>query len=342
MAINKETLAVSMAYTKATADALGAVKGAPCEILSIEKDGNVNTVTFQWEGDSGAIRTDTMQVVDGGDGVSIVGASIDANNRLILTMSDGSEIDCGIIQSNPKLKESLTATVEIGTVTNGKTYPVGTDMEQIIRDMLIKYLPPSVSLSTTPATRLYDIVTDSISTILLKVAVTKKTNPVTKVSFYVGDTVLEEITTGVAGGGNFQYQYTPATPINTDVTFKASATDGKQSNTSSYSIKFVAKSYYGICDASVSDPDETTIKSGTSNLKDTRNLNYTGITTNWGKVFYAYPKSFGALTYIKDEVNNVIYFDSFQRSEKTVDGIAYYCYTLIQPTAAEDNQITFK
>ena len=189
MAINKETLAVSMAYTKATADALGAVKGAPCQILSIEKDGNVNTVTFQWEGDSGAIRTDTMQVVDGGDGVSIVGAFIDANNRLIITMSDGSEIDCGIIQSNPKLKESLTATVEIGTVTNGKTYPVGTDMEQIIRDMLIKYLPPSVSLSTTPATRLYDIVTDSISTILLKVAVTKKTNPVTKVSFYAGDTL---------------------------------------------------------------------------------------------------------------------------------------------------------
>ena len=92
----------------------------------------------------------------------------------------------------------------------------------------------------------------------------------------------------------------------------------------------------------MSDPDETTIKGGTSVLKDTRTLNYTGITTNWGKVFYAYPKSFGALTYIKDEVNNINYFDSFQRSEVTVDGIDYWCYTLIQPTAAEDNQITFK
>ena len=340
--LNKITLAAAMSYTRATADALGAVKGAPCQILSIEKIDGRNIITFQWVGDSGAVRTDTMIVVDGVAGVSIVSAVVTDTNHLVLTMSDGREIDCGEVESNSELNESLTATVEIGTVTSGKTYAKGTRLEQIIRDMLIKYLPPAVSLSATPSTRLYDIVTDTISTILLKATVTKKTQNVTKVAFYAGDTLINEITSGVASGGNFQYQYTPATPINTDITFKATATDGKQTSTSNFAIKFVAKSYYGICDADVSDPDETTIKSGTSVLKDTRNLNYTGITTNWGKVFYAYPKSFGALTYIKDEVNNVNYFDSFQRSEKTVDGIAYYCYTLIQPTAAEDNQITFK
>lgn len=248
----------------------------------------------------------------------------------------------GIGNGGGQITQPLTATVEIGSVTNGKTYAKGTEIEQIIRDMLIKYLAPAVTLTTTPATKLYDIVTDSIDTILLKAAVTKKTNPVTKVAFYVGDTLLNEVTTGVASGGNFQYQYTPATAIRSDVTFKATATDGKQTSTSTYNIKFVAKSYYGICDANVSDPDETIIKSGTGNLKDTRTLTYSGITTNWGKVFYAYPKSFGALTYIKDEINNINYFDSFQRSDVTIDGIAYYCYTLIEPTAAENNQITFK
>lgn len=333
------TYALSRKYTEATADALGAVKGAPCRIESITKVDGTNIVKFKWIGDSGAVNYSIMTVADG---TSVKAAVINENNELIIEYSDGTITNCGKIESKAELQEPLTATVEIGTVTNGKTYAKGTPLEQILRDMLIKYTPPAITLSATPSTKLYDIVTDSISTILLKAAVTKKTQNVTKVSFYAGSTVINEVTTGVASGGNFQYQYTPGTPLNTDITFKATATDGKQTSTSTFAIKFVAKSYYGICNADISDPDETTIKSGTSNLKDTRNLTYSNITTNWGKVFYAYPKSFGALTYIKDEINNVNYFDSFQRSEQTVDGIAYYCYTLIDPTAAENNQIVFK
>jgi len=334
--------ALSKKYTEETADALGAVKGASCRIDSITKVDGENIVRFKWIGDSGAVKYSTMKVTDGVKGVSIESADINNNNELIITYSDGTIKNCGKIESKAELQEPLTATVEIGTVTNGKTYPKGTALEQIIRDMLIKYTPPAISLSATPSTRLYDIVTDSVATILLKATVTKKTNPVTKIAFYNGNTLINEISAGVASGGNFQYQYTPAAAITTDTTFKATATDGKQTSTSTFAIKFVAKSYYGICDADVSDPDETIIKSGTDVLKDTRNLTYSNITTNWGKVFYAYPKSFGALTYIKDEVNNINYFDSFQRSEKTVDGIDYYCYTLIDPTAAENNQIVFK
>lgn len=336
------TYALSKSYVEKTADALGAVRGAPCKIKNIQETADGNIVTFEWKGDSGATQQRTMLVKDGVQGISIVSANVNAQGHLILTLSDDTTVDCGVITGSAQLQEPLTATVEIGTVTNGKTYPKGTNLEQIIRDMLIKYTPPAVSLSTTPNTRLYDIVTDSVATILLKASVTKKTNPVTKVAFYVGDTVLNEITTGVATGGNFQFQYNPDTAIRTDTTFKATATDGKQTTTSTFSIKFVGKSYYGICDATVSDPTETVIKSGTNNLKDTRNLTYSGITTDWGKVFYAYPKSFGALTYIKDEVNNINYFDSFQRSEVQVDGIAYYCYTLIEPTGANDVQIVFK
>lgn len=336
------TYALSKKYVEKTADALGAVRGAPCKIKNIEETTDGNIVTFEWKGDSGATQQRTMLVKDGVQGISIKSASVTPQGHLILVLSDDTTVDCGVVTGSAQLQEPLTATVEIGTVTNGKTYPKGTNLEQIIRDMLIKYTPPAVTLTTTPATKLYDIVTDSVATILLKANVTKKTNPVTKVVFYVGDTVLNEITTGVASGGNFQFQYNPDTVIRTDTTFKATATDGKQTTTSTFSIKFVGKSYYGICDASVSDPTETVIKSGTNNLKDTRNLTYSGITTDWGKVFYAYPKSFGALTYIKDEVNNINYFDSFQRSEVQVDGIAYYCYTLIEPTGANDVQIVFK
>ena len=299
---------------------------------------------FEFVNGSTAVMTFTQPPAGpkGDDGVSVVDAEINEEGHLVLTMSDGTEIDSGEVEAESKLTKPLTCTVAIGTITNGKNYPAGTSLEQIIRDMLISYSPPAITLTTSPATKLYDIVTESITAILLKVAVTKKTQNITKIQYFVDSTLLHEETSGVEGGGSFSYQYTPATPIKTDVTFKVTATDGKQTSTSTVTIKFVGKSYYGVCDASVSDPDETTVKGGTSVLKDTRTLNYTGITTNWGKVFYAYPKSFGALTYIKDEVNNINYFDSFQRSEVTVDGIDYWCYTLIQPTAAEDNQITFK
>ncbi len=336
------TLSLAKKYTANTADALGAVKGAPCKIQEIEQVSDGNVITFEWKGDSGQVQTRTMKVQDGAQGVSVQSAVVTQEGHLILTLTDGTSVDCGVVTGQAQLQEPLTATVEIGTVTNGKTYAEGTNLEQIIRDMLIKYTPPAVSISTTPSAKLYDIVTDSISTILLKANVTKKTNNVTKVAFYVGNELLNEITSGVASGGNFQYQYNPLSAIRSDVTFKTTATDGKQTSTSTYAIKFVGKSYYGICDAAVSDPDSTVIKSGSNVLKDTRNLTYSGITTEWGKVFYAYPKSFGALTYIKDEINNINYFDSFQRSEVTVDGIAYYCYTLIEPTGATDNQLVFK
>lgn len=335
------TYALSKSYVAKTADALGAVRGAPCKIKNIEETADGNIVTFEWKGDSGATQQRTMLVKDGVQGISIVNATVTAQGHLILTLSDNTIVDCGVVTGDAQLQEPLTATVEIGTITNGKTYPKGTKLEQIIRDMLIKYSPPAVTLTTTPATKLYDIVTDSISTILLKAAVTKKTNNVTKVAFYVGDTLLTEITSGVTSGGNFQYQYTPATAINSNVTFKATATDGKQTTTSSYVIKFVGQTYYGICDANVSEPDETIIKSGSKTLKDTKAYVYNNITTPYGKVFYAYPKEFGVLSSIRDNVNNINYWDSFARTEVTIDGVPCYCYTQIDPSAAEGVQITF-
>lgn len=333
------TYAMAVNCIKKSLDGLGVLKGAACTIKSITETDDGNIVTFEWTGDSGAKQTRTMTVKNG---VGITAAEVDANGHLIFTMSDGETIDCGEVGGDAKLKESLTATESIGNVTSGKTYPAHTELETIIRDMLIKYFPPAVTITTDPATKLYDIVTDKINAIQLKAAVTKKTEDVTKVSFYRGNTLLNEITSGVTAGGNFTYNYTPDVPIDSDVTFKATATDGQQQNTSTVTIKFVGRSYYGICDASVTEPDETVIKSGSNTLKDTRNFKYTGITTEWGKVFYAYPKSFGALTYIKDDINNINYWESFTATEVQVDGILYYCYTLNEATAADDNEITFK
>lgn len=340
--MDASTYVLCQAYVKASLIGLGALKGAPCTIKSIVETDEGNVVTFEWTATDGVTkRTSTMLVKNGEEGISVTNATINTSGHLIFTLSNGTTIDAGAITVTAKTTSAITATENIGSVTSGKTYPTGTNLENIIKDILIKYQPPTISLSTTPATKLYDIVNDSISTILLKGAVTKKSKPVTKVSFYVGDTLLNEVTTGVADGGNFQYQYTPTTPIRSDVTFKATTTDGQQSTNSSVTIKFVGKSYYGICDASVSEMTETIAKSGSSVLKDTKAWTYSNINADYNKVFYVYPKSFGELSKIFDPVNSINYTNSFDKMSVEIDGIAYWAYVQRIPSQAVDVKIDF-
>lgn len=62
---NAVTYAVAKKYVDDTADALGAVKGAPCRIKQTEhKDGRTKIV-FEWTGDSGAKQETTVYVYDG-------------------------------------------------------------------------------------------------------------------------------------------------------------------------------------------------------------------------------------------------------------------------------------
>lgn len=59
------TYALAQSYVKKTADALGAVKGAPCTIKSAVHENGQNIITFEWTGDSGAKETTTITVEDG-------------------------------------------------------------------------------------------------------------------------------------------------------------------------------------------------------------------------------------------------------------------------------------
>lgn len=68
MGISVATLALAKKFTKETAQQMGAVKGAPCTVESVEKEGKINTVTLQWENDQGETETTTVQIVDGADG----------------------------------------------------------------------------------------------------------------------------------------------------------------------------------------------------------------------------------------------------------------------------------
>ena len=304
-----------IAFAKAkkyTDDSLGGVdgilKGKNCTIKSIDKIDGVNIVTFQWTADDGSVRTSTMQVSDG----------------------------------LPVTTEAITSNVSIGSITPGKTYPAGTDFQDILKDILTQYTPPAVTLTINPSAALYDIISDSVSQVTMNAVVTKKTSDVSKLEFFVNDTLVHTVDTNISNGGTFLYTYNPATPIRTDTKFKVVVTDIKNGTSdSTKNIKFVAKSYYGIVDANIGAPTESIVKTLTAKLKDTKNLTYDGITTDWGKVCYAYPTSFGNLTSIKDMINNLNYTTEFTKTTLTVDGIDYVCYTQTNASASVNVQLTF-
>lgn len=234
------------------------------------------------------------------------------------------------------LGSDFIATTAIGMVTNGKKYEKGTSLETIIRDILTTYQKCGLTVTLNPTTELYDAVTDTLDKINIGAKVTKGTNDVTEVSFFIDGAEMKEIKTGVADGGNFSYEHSFVTPTNNTFVVKVTATDGKQANTITKTITFIGKSYYGTVGESVVAPTEADVKGLQSNvLKNTRKLTYQHIAVDYGKVLYAYPASLGALTKIVD-ADGRDYTNSYTKSEVVVDGINYYAYLLTDAMGTDD------
>ena len=238
------------------------------------------------------------------------------------------------------LEAEIKPNVIMGSVKS--EYPVGTSIEEIIRDMLTEKIAPNVTINLNPATTLYDEVKDSISSLTINAIVTKKTNDIKKIEYFVNNSLVKtNETAGVAAGGSFPYIYN--TTIDDDVTIKVVVTDVEgMTATASKTITFIGQSYYGLVDAGTGEPAEALIKTLNKTLKNTKKYVYSGITTDWAKICYAYPAELGKLTSIMDKVNNFNYTTSFQLNTKTIDGISYYVYTLIEPTGADGVELTFE
>ena len=329
---------LSRSYTDGSIEGTaGVLKGKNCTIQSIEPTEDGNIVTFKWTADDGSFRTQQMTVKNG---ISVADTHMDGTS-LIITLSDGTEINAGTIVSTSSILAPIKATVQIGSVTAGKTYAAGTMVETILRDILIKTENPVANLSITPDRTLYDIVTESIDSISMKAVLIKKTLPIKTLKYYVDNLLVHQLN-GVADGGVFTYQYDAPTPINTTTVFKIEAEDNEgNKGTNSITVNFVAKSYYGVVGADIGAPTSSQIKAMNNTLKTGKGYVYNNITCEYNKVCYAYPKSMGALSSIKDIPNNINYTNSFSRTELNIDGIDYYCYTQTDPSGADGIQLTF-
>lgn len=120
--------------------------------------------------------------------------------------------------------------------------------------------------------------------------------------------------------------------VSTNTTYTVTVVKDGQTLKGSTSTTFVNPSYFGVVAAGFT-PTEEAIKALTKSVKNSKN--YTGTATlNNQKTCYAYPKSFGALTSIKD-ANNFEYLNSYTRTELTIWDETYYVYVLTDPTTID-------
>lgn len=91
-----QAYALSKRFTRDTADAMGAVKGAPCEIVSMvhDDDTGITTITFSWTSKSGIEYTDSCEIYDG---LGVKDVEINEEGHLIVTYDDDTTQDAGLI-----------------------------------------------------------------------------------------------------------------------------------------------------------------------------------------------------------------------------------------------------
>ena len=375
------TLGAARAYTDETVVGGGAIKGKNCVITSIAEITGGHRVTFQWTLDNGTVQTNTMDVMDGVDGngfymAYIVGSTPFASDWLslreggeplvptqdevyvvcstgayenIMYRWDVTESEYVAISGSgggtgsAELETSVTANTTVGAITSGTTLAQGTSFTEFVQKLLISEVAPTIGFSISKSGNVEhgDSYTETLTVSVSLMGSAKK---IKTIAWYEGNTLKQTDTIDSTTTGSWTYTMPTATTDST--TFKAIVTytksdDTDTSVTKTASISFYYKKFYGgVADL---DPSEATVEALTGVLATSKGGTY-GFTVVAGRLCYAYPKSLGALTSIKDG-NGFSLFDSFTRTEQSYtqhgDTVTYYRYVLTDATTVSGYSVTF-
>lgn len=365
----------------------GALAGKNCTIKSATKADGVTTVVFAWTADDGTEKTTTIQVNDGAKGeigdkgdkgdkltfndltdeekASLKGQ--DGFNPTITENADNTDkiykLDIETVDgkfTTPNLKgadgqggsggDTYTGTsaVDLGGIKNNQVFNK-TPLADVIDMLLHPYEKPTMTLGINPAKTIYDTVSETLSSITINANVTKKSENIKEVRFYVDNVLVKTDTTHPTGGlVSYTHTFSPATNKTFNVKIECEDIKGTSSKISANTnVYFVGQSYYGVIEDDGSDftITETLIKGlSETSLKIKKALTYKNINATFGRIVYAYPKNLptgGELTSIKDQGTGWSVFDSYAKQEVTVDGIVYICYYLIDPSGFDGVTMIF-
>lgn len=202
--------------------------------------------------------------------------------------------------------------------------------------LLITYTAPQISLSGS-SNALREKGT-SVSNVTLTAAITKRSDPISAVRFYLNPSTLLDTQTsggGIPSGGSSTYVY--AGPFSDNVTFRAEVDDdgstgGPTTVSSTTNYPFVYPYYFGAgatgkTGAQIRSDLTTYVIASTASV--TRSYTFTSGQT----AYFAYPASYGDLTQIFDE-NNFDVTSGWTKSTKSITGLdtTSQSYTVYEKT----------
>ena len=233
---------------------------------------------------------------------------------------------------------SGTSGIDIGGIKKNQTFNNATLQEMF--DMLLHpYEKPTMTLGINPAKTIYDKIAETLASITINANVTKKTEKIKEVRFYVNN-VLVNTDTAHPNGGLVSYTHTFASPTNTTFNVKIECEDIKGATSkvsANTNVYFVGKSYYG-CLPEGTTIDETSIKTLNTVLKKELKYKYSGITTTGTNLYHivlCQPKEFGIITSVKDALN-FEYIQDYTVRDIIIDGIYYTLMYLTNPVSVTD------
>ena len=241
-----------------------------------------------------------------------------------------------------------TSAVNLGGIKKNQVFDK-TPLPDVIDILLHPYEKPTMTLGINPVKTIYDTVSETLSSITINANVTKKSENIKEVRFYVDNVLVKTDTTHPTGGlVSYTHTFSPATNKTFNVKIECEDIKGATSKVSANTnVYFVGKSYYGVVedDGTSFAITESLIKGlSKTEVKIKKALTYKNINATFGRIVYAYPKdlpSGGALTSIKDQGTGWSVFDSYAKQEITVDGIIYICYYLIDPAGFDGVTMIF-
>lgn len=260
-----------------------------------------------------------------------------------LVKQSGDDYDVVWLDIDSTLATSVKSNTTVGAIPSGTTLAQGTTFTEFVQKLLISELAPTVgfSLSKSGNVAYGSSYTETLTVNVSNMGTAKK---IKTIAWYEGNALLQTDTIDSTTTGSWAYTMNTTTTDTT--TFKAIITytksdDADTTVTKTASINFYYNKFYGT--VSSLTPDEATVEALTSAIGNTRGLT-ASFTVTAGRVCYAYPKTLGALSSIKDG-NGFSLFDSFTRTEVTYTqngtSVAYYRYVLTDAATFSGYSIIF-
>ena len=164
------TYGAAIAYVKQTANALGAVKGAPCTVKSITESEEGSTVVFAWTGNDGVQQTSTAFIPRGpigkqgdpgdpgknGISPSVKVSEINGGHRVTITDANGThtfDVMDGINGTGGTVEVDTTLT-EAGKAADAKA--VGDAIGKVSEEIVENDIPKVFFVGVAPTTKAED------------------------------------------------------------------------------------------------------------------------------------------------------------------------------------------